>query len=87
MTFDEYTAARRSKKWGIAVDDEAITRFVSRQPQACPVCGAQMFDPFGMGIVIHDIERCAAKRPNCEGSGVTAGLPAGIPLEPLVGRF
>jgi len=24
---------------------------------------------------------------NCEGSGVTAGLPAGIPLEPLVGRF
>lgn len=69
MTFDEYTAARRSKKWGIAVDDEAITRFVSRQPQACPVCGAQMFDPFGMGIVIHDIERCAAKRPNAQLTG------------------
>lgn len=29
--------------------------------------------------------RC--KGHNCEGSGVTAGLPAGIPLEPLVGRF
>ena len=27
------------------------------------------------------------KSSNCEGSGVTAGLPAGIPLEPLVGRF
>lgn len=64
MTFDEYTAARRSAKWGIAVDTEAIARFVSRQPETCPVCGAQTRDPFGMGVVIHDIERCAAKMPD-----------------------
>ena len=64
MTFDEYTAARRSKKFGIVVDDESITRFVSRQPDACPACGAQVFDPFGMGIVIHDVARCAEKLPN-----------------------
>jgi hypothetical protein len=31
MTFDEYTAARRSKKWGIAVDDEAMN---DKKPQA-----------------------------------------------------
>lgn len=55
MTFDEYTAARRSKKWGIAVDDEAIAQFVSQQPTKCPNCGAQVFDPFGMGIVMHDV--------------------------------
>lgn len=60
MTFDEYTAARRSKKWGIGVDDEAITRFVSRQPATCPGCGAQVFDPFGMGVVIHDVARHGA---------------------------
>ncbi len=66
MTFDEYTAERRSRKWGIAVDDEAIARFVSRQPTTCPACGTQVFDPFGMGVVIHDIERCAAKRPSAE---------------------
>ena len=69
MTFGEYTAARRSKKWGIAVDDEAITRFVSRQPTACPACGAQVFDPFGMGVVIHDVAQCAKKRPNAVFSG------------------
>ena len=70
MTFDEYTAARRSKKWGIAVDDEAITRFASRQPQTCPACGAQVFDPFGMGVVIHDVARCAEKRPNAKLTGL-----------------
>lgn len=67
MTFDEYTDARRSRKYGIAVDDDAITRFESSQPKACPVCGAQVFDPFAMKIVIHDIDRCAAKRPNQKG--------------------
>ncbi len=63
MTFDEYTAARRGKKWGVAVDDEAVTLFASRQPAACPVCGAQVFDPFGMGVVIHDVARCEKKIP------------------------
>lgn len=63
MTFDEYTAARRGKKWGISVDDEAIMRFASRQPAARPVCGAQVFDPFGMGVVIHDVARCEKKIP------------------------
>lgn len=58
MTFDEYTAARRSKKWGIAVDDVAIMRFVARQPKICPVCKCQVFDPFGLGVVIHDVEKC-----------------------------
>lgn len=82
MTFDEYTAARRSAKWGIAVDAEDLTRFVSRQPETCPVCGTQTRDPFGMGVVIHDIERCAAKRPNADLCGArqrvrtSAGLGA-----------
>jgi RNA polymerase subunit RPABC4/transcription elongation factor Spt4 len=60
MNFDEYTEARRSKKWGIPVDDESITQFVARQPKTCPVCGCQVFDPFGMTVVIHDVAKCAA---------------------------
>lgn len=52
--------ARRSKKWGIPVDDESIARFVARQPKTCPVCGCQVFDPFGMTVVIHDVAKCAA---------------------------
>ncbi len=60
MNFAEYTEARRSKKWGIPVDNEAITRFVARQPKTCPVCGCQVFDPFGMTVVIHDVAKCAA---------------------------
>ncbi len=59
MTFNEYTVARRSAKLGISVDNEAINRFVSAQPTACPACGAQVFDPFGMRVVIHDVARCA----------------------------
>ena len=39
------------------------------------------------GCQPNDGDRLYAVPPNCEGSGVTAGLPAGIPLEPLVGRF
>lgn len=61
MNFEEYTEARRSKKWGIPVDDESITRFVARQPKTCPVCGCQVFDPFGMTVVIHDVAKCAAR--------------------------
>lgn len=61
MTFEEYTAARRSRKWGIAVDDQAIARFVALQPTACPTCGAQVFDPFGMRVVIHDVAGCGVK--------------------------
>ena len=63
MTFEEYTVARRSKKWGIPVDYEAITRFAAIQPSACPVCGSQVFDPFGSGIVIHDVAQCANNKP------------------------
>lgn len=58
MNFAEYTRARRSKKFGVAVDDEQIARFVAQQPVACPTCGAQVFDPFGMGVVIHDVAQC-----------------------------
>lgn len=73
MTFDEYTADRRRKKLGIDVDDEAITLFTSRQPTACPACGAQVFDPFVMGVVIHDVARCAEKPPNAELTGLLGG--------------
>lgn len=59
MNFAEYTKARRSKKLGIPVDDAEITRFVARQPKTCPVCGRQVFDPFGMMVVIHDVAKCA----------------------------
>lgn len=27
-------------------------------PKVCPKCGAQTRDPFGGGVVIHDIFRC-----------------------------
>lgn len=68
MNFAEYTEARRSKKWGIPVDDEAITRFVARQPKTCPVCGCQVFDPFGMTVVIHDVAKCAAHNASLRGA-------------------
>lgn len=69
MNFAEYTEARRSKKWGIAVDDEAITRFVVSQPKTCPVCGCQVFDPFGMTVVIHDVAKCAAHNAPLQATG------------------
>lgn len=28
-------------------------------PDVCPRCGCQTRDPFGFGIVIHNIEQCA----------------------------
>ncbi len=58
MDFVEYTKARCSKKCGIPDDDEQITKFVARQPKTCPVCGCQVFDPFGMTVVIHDVDNC-----------------------------
>ena len=29
----------------------------------CPHCGKPMLDPYGLGNVIHDVERCERKQP------------------------
>lgn len=71
MTFNEYTNARRSRKWGVAVDHDAIAEFEAAQPQSCPKCSAYVFDPYGWNWVIHDVAGCAAKRPNAKLTGLS----------------
>lgn len=61
MTFNEYTNARRSRKWGIAVDHEEIAEFEAEQPKCCPKCNADVFDPYGWKWVIHDVAGCMGK--------------------------
>ena len=38
------------------VDADRAMRAV--QLDACSRCGARVFDPFGLRVVIHDVERC-----------------------------
>lgn len=71
MTFNEYTDERRSRKWGIAVDHDAIAQFEAAQPKSCPECGAYVFDPYGWNWVIHDVAGCLGKRYNAEVTGAT----------------
>ena len=78
MKFAEYTEAMRNKKLGIPVDDEAITRFVARQPKICPVCWCQVFDPFGMTVVIHDAAKCVAHNEKIYRRNIPARTIAGI---------
>lgn len=62
MNFNEYTDARRARKWGIAVDHDAIKEFEDAQPKSCPKCGAYVFDPYGWNWVVHNVAECRAQR-------------------------
>ena len=45
--------------WAVKPSDETGMRaFEAANPEKCPSCGAQVFDPFGRRVVIHDVERC-----------------------------
>lgn len=69
MTFTEYTNARCSRKWGIAVDHDEIAEFEAAQHKSCPKCLAYVFDPYGWNWVIHDVTGCSKQRPNVELTG------------------
>ena len=58
MTFDEYHTHRRAAKWFKPSDETGMRAFEAANPEKCPSCGAQVFDPFGRRVVIHDVERC-----------------------------
>lgn len=58
MTFDEYTRLRRAMKLTGRRDHLDLVAFEESQPKECPVCRAQVFDPFGMRVVVHDVDRC-----------------------------
>ena len=32
----------------------------NRTERPCPICGVQIFDPFGRGILIHNVNECRA---------------------------
>ena len=68
MTFDEYHQHRRAAKWFKPADEAGMREFEAAQPEKCPRCGVQVFDPFARRIVIHDVEKCRStngqgKRP------------------------
>jgi hypothetical protein len=58
MTFDEYHQHRRAAKWFKPADEAGMREFEAAQPEKCPRCGVQVFDPFARRIVIHDVEKC-----------------------------
>lgn len=69
ITFTEYTdLARRNARCDIdrepLTDAEysAMQEFAQAQPGECPRCRAQVFDPFGLGRVVHDIAACSGIR-------------------------
>lgn len=63
MTFEEYHQQRRAAKWFRPADEAGMRAFEAAQPDACPRCGARVFDPFGRRVVIHDVERCKSFSP------------------------
>lgn len=67
MTFDEYHQHRRAAKWFKPADEAGMREFEAAQPEKCPRCGVQVFDPFARRIVIHDVEKC--RSTNVELSG------------------
>ena len=67
MNFAEYIEARLRKNFGMPVNNEEIINFVARQPKTCPVCRCQVFDPFEMTTVIHDVAKCAADNADVTG--------------------
>lgn len=38
-----------------------ITRSNEGDARCCPKCGCQIYDPFGRGAVVHDVESCAGR--------------------------
>lgn len=78
MTFDEYHTHRRAAKWFKPYDETGLRAFEAANPEKCPSCGAQVFDPFGRRVVIHDVERCksssnAPSSPAAKQSGAKKG--------------
>ena len=66
MTFDEYHTHRRAAKWFKPSDETGMRVFEAANPEKCPSCGAQVFDPFGRRVVIHDVERCKSSNATVE---------------------
>ena len=54
----EYHKHRRAAKWFKPSDETGMRAFEAANPEKCPSCGAQVFDPFGRRVVIHNVERC-----------------------------
>ena len=78
-------AIERPIEWPRAAPG-ALEGFDPRTKVCTMNCGPHREDPRSDAERKYLCDDCMPA-PNCEGSGVTAGLPAGIPLEPLVGRF
>ena len=75
MTFDEYHQHRRAAKWFKPADEAGMREFEAAQPEKCPRCGVQVFDPFARRIVIHDVEKCrSTNAPNSADAKRSAGM-------------
>ena len=73
MTFDEYHQHRRAAKWFKPADEAGMREFEAAQPEKCPRCGVQVFDPFARRIVIHDVEKCRSTNAQVTGAAPTNG--------------
>jgi hypothetical protein len=68
ITFDEYQRLTQQNwnKMGRRKNQQRH-EFQSAQPKTCPKCGVQVFDPFGWGVVMHDVThktKTVAAMPN-----------------------
>lgn len=57
MTFERYQKLSNTRHRS-RIENQNMKRFCETQPTRCPKCGCQVFDPFGIGLVIHDIVLC-----------------------------
>lgn len=63
IEFKEYEALikKEARSMLSGLDQQKVWKFTGSQPQECPKCGVQVFDPFGFKRVIHDIVACSLR--------------------------
>lgn len=77
IDFKEYQSLikKEARSMLSGLDQQKVWKFTGSQPQECPKCGVQVFDPFGFKRVIHDIVACSLRNA-CSECGCSVMAPS-----------